>query len=99
VLHKLPKCLQSGGKRKLREIGYAETRAQLEAASRQRIYLGPQATASKHSITSKFIAMGQKRWRKLDGAYLLRLVSTDVKFVGGVQLEPQDDHEDRREAA
>jgi hypothetical protein len=43
--------------------------------------------------------MAQKRWRKLDGAYLLRLVSTDVKFIGGVQLEPQVDHEDRREAA
>ena len=46
----------------------------------------------------KLLEMAQHRWRRLNGAHLLRLVRAGVPFIDGMQKE-RSNEEDRKEAA
>lgn len=61
---------------------------------RQRVTKGAGSRTKGLLMAFKLLDMAQLRWRKLDGAQLLPLVRAGVKFVDGVQQEP-----DARKAA
>jgi transposase-like protein len=66
---------------------------------RQRVTKGAGNRTKALTMAFKLLRMAQERWRRLDGAHLLPLVRAGVKFVDGVQVEREDNEEDRKEAA
>ena len=56
---------------------------------RQRVTKGAGSRTKGLLMAYKLLAMAQARWRRLDGANLLRLVRDGVAFVDGVQQAPK----------
>ena len=54
---------------------------------RQRVTKGVGSRTKGLLMAYKLLDMAQARWRRLDGAHLLPLVSAGVVFVDGVQQE------------
>ena len=66
---------------------------------RQRVTKGAGNRTKALTMAFKLLDMAQLRWRKLNGAHLLPLVRAGVRFVDGVQVERDNDHKEREEAA
>ena len=52
---------------------------------RQRVTKGAGSRTKALLMAYKLLDMAQARWRRLDGAHLLPLVSAGITFVDGVQ--------------
>ena len=63
---------------------------------RQRVTKGAGSRTKGLLMAYKLVAMGQRRWRRRNGAHLRPLVRAGVVFVDGVI---QTEREDRKEAA
>jgi putative transposase len=66
---------------------------------RQRVTKGAGNRTKALMMAFKLLQMAQQRWRRLDGAHLLPLVRAGVTFADGAQLERENPHEERKEAA
>ena len=65
---------------------------------RHRVTKGAGSRTKGLLMAYKWLAMAQRRWRRLNTAHLLPLVRAGVVFIDGVQQEPNTE-EDRKEAA
>ncbi|HWO87588.1 MAG TPA: hypothetical protein VNL98_00400 [Gemmatimonadales bacterium] len=65
---------------------------------RQRITKGAGTRSKGLTMAFKLLAMAEQRWRRLNGAQLLPLVRSGVRFVDGRQIERQEE-KDRKDAA
>ena len=54
---------------------------------RQRVTNGAGSRTKGLLMAYKLLVMAQERWRRLNGAHLLRLVRAGVTFIDGVQQE------------
>jgi transposase-like protein len=66
---------------------------------RQRVTKGAGNRTKALMMAFKLLQMAQQRWRRLDGAHLLPLVRAGVTFADGAQLERENPHKERKEAA
>lgn len=53
----------------------------------QRVTKGAGSRAKGFVMTFMLLEMAEKRWRRINGAQFVPLVSAGVRFINGIQLE------------